>query len=163
MSIIAKTYCDTPLGTVEIAATEQGISHLKWVEFPTYEIDPGNSLLIQCIDQLTEYFEGNRTHFTVFLDLQGTDFQRKVWREIMEIPLGKTATYLEIARKVSSKDAVRAVGTACGANKHLMLVPCHRVVGTNGNLTGYAGGVSRKRKLLDHEWGVLFGKQGELF
>ncbi|MEL6673519.1 MAG: methylated-DNA--[protein]-cysteine S-methyltransferase, partial [Bacteroidota bacterium] len=99
----------------------------------------------------------------VFLDMQGTDFQRRVWRELREIPLGHTRSYLEIAKRVQSPNAVRAVGSACGRNKHWLLVPCHRVIGSDGKLTGYAGGLKRKRWLLEYEWGVLYGKQSQLF
>lgn len=161
--IIAKTYYDSPLGPLEISASHVGLRSLRFIDYPTYEVNPTNEHLIQTIEQLDEYFAGNRTHFTVFLDLQGTEFQRKVWRQLLEIPLGKTASYLEIAKRVNSPDAVRAVGSACGRNQHWLLVPCHRVIGSDGKLTGYAGGLKRKRWLLHHEAGMLYGKQAKLF
>ncbi|MEL6850783.1 MAG: methylated-DNA--[protein]-cysteine S-methyltransferase [Bacteroidota bacterium] len=162
-NIQAKTYYDTPVGPVEITASEQGILSLSFTDYPTYEIQPNHEHLLHCIEQLDEYFDGKRTHFTVFLDMQGTDFQRRVWRELREIPLGHTRSYLEIAKRVQSPNAVRAVGSACGRNKHWLLVPCHRVIGSDGKLTGYAGGLKRKRWLLEYEWGVLYGKQSQLF
>lgn len=163
MSIVAKTYYDSPIGTVEITASEVGILSLDYVDYPTYEIDPGNDNLIQCIEQLDEYFAGERATFNLFLDLQGTDFQRRVWRELLTIPMGTTEPYLSIAKRIQSPDAVRAVGAACGRNRHFILIPCHRVISSDGKLTGYAGGLKRKRWLLEHEWGVLHGKQAELF
>ena len=163
MNLFAKTYYDSPIGTVEISATKVGIRSLSFVEFPTYEIEPSHDLLLSCIEQLDEYFAGERTNFNLFLDLQGTEFQLRVWRELLNIPLGTTSTYLDIAKQIHSPDAVRAVGAACGKNQHWLLVPCHRVISSDGKLTGYAGGLSRKRWLLEHEWGVLHGKQAELF
>ncbi|TAE56226.1 MAG: methylated-DNA--[protein]-cysteine S-methyltransferase [Bacteroidetes bacterium] len=161
--IIAKTYYDTPVGPVEIVATAQGIASLSFQEFPTYEINPSHDFLLACIEQLDEYFQGRRTLFNLFLDMEGTEFQRRVWRELQSIPLGHTATYLDIAKRIQSPDAVRAVGSACGRNRHWLLVPCHRVIGSNGQLTGYAGGLHRKRWLLEYEWSIRHGKQAELF
>lgn len=163
METVAKTYYDSPIGTVEISASNAGITKLSFTDYPTYEINPSHPVLLECIEQLDEYFEGKRTHFTVFLDIAGTDFQRKVWRELMEIPIGQTRSYLQVAKRIQSPDAVRAVGSACGRNAHWLLVPCHRVIGSDGKLTGYAGGIKRKRWLLQHEWAVLHGKQTELF
>ena len=161
--MVAKTYYDTPIGTVEIGASKLGIAGLSFVDFPTYEKNPSHDLLLETIEQLDEYFEGKRSHFTVLLDMQGTEFQQKVWRHLREIPLGQTSTYLDVAKMVGSPDAVRAVGQACGRNKQWLLVPCHRVISSNGKLTGYAGGIKRKRWLLQHEWGVLHGQQTRLF
>lgn len=163
MTPAGKTYYDTPIGPIEISTSDLGILSLRFIDYPTYEINPTHDYLLQTIEQLDEYFAGQRTHFTVFLDLQGTDFQIRVWRELMNIPLGQTASYLEVAKRVKSPNAVRAVGSACGRNQHWLLVPCHRVIGSDGKLTGYAGGIKRKRWLLEHEWGTLHGKQAELF
>lgn len=163
MAIIAKTYYDTPIGTLELAASKKGICSVAFTDYPTYEIVPSHDHLLQCIEQLDEYFDGKRNHFTIFLDLDGTAFQHKVWRGLMDIPLGTTQTYLEVAKRIQSPKAVRAVGHACGRNPVWLLVPCHRVIGSDGKLTGYAGGLKRKRWLLQHEWGVLHGKQVALF
>ncbi|MDX2250252.1 MAG: methylated-DNA--[protein]-cysteine S-methyltransferase [Bacteroidia bacterium] len=162
-NIVAKTYYDTPVGPVEITASELGIRSLSFTDYPTYEIQPNFPVLLQCIEQLDEYFAGKRTHFTVFLDFDGTEFQQKVWRELMNIPLGTTTSYLAIAKRVFSPNAVRAVGSACNKNKIGLVVPCHRVISSDGKLTGYAAGLQRKRWLLQHEWGVLHGKQAKLF
>ncbi|MCI4671308.1 MAG: methylated-DNA--[protein]-cysteine S-methyltransferase [Bacteroidia bacterium] len=161
--IVAKTYYDTPIGTLEIKASELGIRSLCFIDYPTYEQNPTQENLLALIEQLDEYFQGKRSRFNVFLDFQGTEFQRRVWRELMEIPLGGTKTYLEVAKEIKSPKAVRAVGSACGSNKLWLLVPCHRVIGSDGKLTGYAGGLKRKRWLLEHEWGILYGKQKTLF
>ncbi|MCB0841499.1 MAG: methylated-DNA--[protein]-cysteine S-methyltransferase [Bacteroidia bacterium] len=163
MEIAAKTYYDTPVGPIEIQASDAGILSLTFTDYPTYEINPTQEHLLQCIEQLDEYFAGKRTRFTVFLDMEGTEFQRRVWRELMEIPFSNTASYLDVAKQIKSPNAVRAVGSACGKNKLWLLVPCHRVIGSDGKLTGYAGGLKRKRWLLQHEWGVLHGKQATLF
>ncbi|GAB4418520.1 MAG: methylated-DNA--[protein]-cysteine S-methyltransferase [Bacteroidia bacterium] len=161
--IAAKTYYDSPIGTIEITASEFGIRSLRFIDYPTYEIDPTQEHLLQCIGQLDEYFAGKRTHFTVPLDLQGTPFQRRVWQELVTIPVGGTVSYLDVAKAIESPDAVRAVGSACGSNQHWLLVPCHRVIGSDGKLTGYAAGLQRKRWLLEHEWAMLYGKQTSLF
>lgn len=163
MEIVGKTYYDTPIGAIEITTTAHGIASLSFTDYPAYEINPSHDHLLQAIEQLDEYFAGKRTHFTTLLDLQGTEFQRRVWRKLMEIPLGTTHTYGDIAKFVKSPNATRAVGNACGKNKLWLMVPCHRVIGSNGKLTGYAGGLKRKRWLLEHEWGVLHGKQAVLF
>jgi len=163
MKTIAKTYYDTPIGTVALTASQSGISSLYFTEQPTHEINPAHDYLLECIEQLDEYFDGKRTHFSVFLDMQGTEFQQRVWRALMDIPMGTTLTYLQLAKRIQSPDAVRAVGGACGKNKHWLLIPCHRVIGSNGQLTGYAGGLKRKRWLIHHEWGILHGKQEVLF
>lgn len=163
MPIVAKTYTDTPLGTLEITATEQGIAALSFNDFPTYEINPTHDQVLQCIEQLEEYFLGKRMVFSLMLDLEGTEFQRRVWRELQGIPFSQTASYLEVAKQIKSPNAVRAVGSACSRNKHWLVIPCHRVIGSDGKLTGYAGGLDRKRWLLHHEWGVRHGQQAELF
>lgn len=163
MDILAKTYYDTPIGTLELSASVNGIAQVCFVAYPTYELNPIHPHLLQCIEQLDEYFAGERVHFNLFLDQEGTEFQRRVWRELRTIPLGQTVSYLDVAKRIQSPDAVRAVGSACGANKLWLLVPCHRVIGSNGKLTGYAAGLQRKRWLLAHESGILYGKQVRLF
>jgi methylated-DNA-[protein]-cysteine S-methyltransferase len=101
--------------------------------------------------QLEQYFAGERTDFDVDLELDGTPFERRVWEEVRAIPYGETATYAEIARRVGRPSACRAVGRANGRNPIAVIVPCHRVVGSDGSLTGYAGGIEMKRALLDLE------------
>lgn len=111
-------------------------------------LDPKYSILEQAQKQLQEYINGTRKNFSLPLRLSGTDFQERVWREIALIPFGQIITYSELANRVGAPDAVRAAGTATGRNPISIIVPCHRVVGKDGSLTGYAGGLERKRHLL---------------
>jgi methylated-DNA-[protein]-cysteine S-methyltransferase len=104
---------------------------------------------------MDEYFNGNRKTFDLPLDLQGTDFQKKVWLELQKIPFGKTISYKELSLRLGDIKAIRAVAAANGANPVSIIVPCHRVIGSNGSLTGYAGGLWRKQWLLDHESSAL--------
>ena len=116
--------------------------------------------LKKCVQQLDEYFNGNRTVFDLKLNPQGTDFQKKVWNELLNIPFGKTRTYLEQTKKIGDIKAIRAVANANGKNPIWIIIPCHRVIGSDGSLTGYAGGIWRKKWLLTHENPV---KQQSLF
>ena len=113
--------------------------------------EPQNPLLQDTMRQLQEYFAGTRKSFSIPLDLQGTDFQKKVWNVLLSIPYGETRSYSDIARAIGKPDAVRAVGAANGRNPLSIIVPCHRVIGQNGSLTGYAGGLEIKKMLLDLE------------
>lgn len=113
-----------------------------------WRLNPEHEILALAHRQLDEYLKGERTHFSVPLRLAGTDFQERVWREIALIPFGHTITYSELAGRADAPDAVRAAGTATGRNPISIVIPCHRVVGKNGSLTGYAGGLDRKRNLL---------------
>ena len=110
--------------------------------------------------QLQEYFEGKRQNFTLELNPQGTDFQKRVWQALLEIPYGKTVSYLELSKTLGDVKAIRAVAAANGKNPLWIVVPCHRVIGSDGSLTGYAGGLHRKKWLLEHESPV---KQQSLF
>lgn len=112
--------------------------------------------------QLTDYFAGNLKNFTIPLLLVGTDFQIKIWKELQKIPFGETKTYLQLAKKIKQEKAVRAVANANGANAISILIPCHRIIGTNGKLTGYAGGLNSKKRLLELE-GILLNNQLKLF
>ena len=109
------------------------------------------SKLKEAVIQLQEYFEGKRTHFTFLLHPSGTEFQKKVWQELLNIPFGKTCSYLELSKKLGDVKAIRAVAAANGKNPLWIVVPCHRVIGSDGSLTGYAGGLWRKKWLLEHE------------
>ena len=127
------------------------------------EFEEGDSEIIkETIKQLTEYFDNNRTHFDIPLCLIGTDFQQKVWNELLKIPHGKTESYIGLSRKLKNEKAIRAVATANGANAISILVPCHRVIGSDGSLTGYAGGLQVKKKLLELE-GSILDNQMKLF
>lgn len=140
-----------------ISATDAGICGLKIVPPQSPEclaccLPPStHPLLHQAVRQLTEYFESTRKCFELPLDLQGTPFQCRVWEELQRIPFGQTVSYAELARRIRQPEAVRAVAAANRRNPVWVIVPCHRVIGTNGSLTGYAGGLWRKEWLLNHE------------
>lgn len=147
---IYKTYYDSPIGAIEITATESGILSLDFVdEMKKFNDIP--QILKDCLTELDEYFKGERKEFTINCELSGTDFQKKVWKALEEIPFGKTMSYKEIAEKIGNPKAVRAVGSANHNNKIAIIIPCHRVIGSSGKLTGYAGGLWRKEWLLNHE------------
>ena len=153
----AQHQLDTPLGRVTMARTERGLAGL-WFEgqkhhpgaldLPERDDDP---LLAEAARQLAAYFAGERSAFDLPLDLQGTPFQQSVWQALTRIPPGRTCSYGALARELGTPSAVRAVGAAVGRNPACVLVPCHRVLGQDGSLTGYAGGVERKRALLSLE------------
>lgn len=146
-------YFNSPIGLIEIRASDKGITQLVFVEQKT-EKTVHNAIIQQCIKQLAEYFNQKRTTFDLPLDQQGTPFQKQTWTALLDIPFGKTATYRDIAIAVKNPKAVRAVGAANGKNPISIIVPCHRIIGSNGKLTGYAGGLERKEWLLKFE-GVL--------
>ncbi len=167
------TYYKTPIGTAEIVGDEDGIQSisvldkdfstpLRQAQCDTLEMTEGEipSTLVECVNQLDEYFEGKRTEFDLKLNPKGTDFQQQVWKELLNIPYGKTRTYLEQTKKIGDPKAIRAVASANGKNPIWIVIPCHRVIGSDGSLTGYAGGVWRKKWLLEHESPV---KQQSLF
>ncbi|MFH5184211.1 methylated-DNA--[protein]-cysteine S-methyltransferase [Paenibacillus sp. TAB 01] len=135
----------------------------KWAQarFPGSPLMQDDEKLLPYRAELTEYLQGSRTLFTHLFDMQGTPFQLAVWQELCRIPYGQTMTYSEIAQQISRPSAVRAVGTAIGANPVLITVPCHRVIGKNGALTGYRGGMDMKARLLKLEQGCLT-KEGNL-
>lgn len=146
-----KAIINTPLGLTEIHGNENGISKI-YIRDENVEITSKiPSKLKGAVIQLQEYFEGKRTHFTFLLHPSGTEFQKKVWQELLNIPFGKTCSYLELSKKMGDVKAIRAVAAANGKNPLWIVVPCHRVIGANGSLTGYAGGLWRKRWLLEHE------------
>ena len=154
------TLLDTPFGDLCIAGTTQGLTHVEFQDGerpvkpePDWQQDQG--VLDEARQQLRAYFEGQRQRFTLPLAPVGTPFQRRVWRELQEIPWGTTTTYREIAERLGQPAAVRAVGHANGRNPVAIVIPCHRVVGANGRLTGYAGGIAVKRRLLQHEGALL--------
>jgi len=123
--------------------------HKDWVHNPKHPV------LVQAAEELQEYLRGQRTTFSVPLHAAGTDFQKKVWQQIARIPFGETITYSELARRAGAPEAIRAAGAATGRNPHSIIVPCHRVVGKNGALTGYAGSLDRKKRLLGIEMPAL--------
>lgn len=164
-SIRHTTYMDSPLGTLRICGSEQGITEVDFCEESPIETAqaPIPACLQTCVQQLEEYFAGKRLTFELELAAQGTAFQQQVWQQLLTIPHGKTSTYLAVAREVSTEKAIRAVGTANGRNPICIIVPCHRVIGSDGSLTGYAGGLWRKEWLLRHEGALRTSQQYQLF
>jgi len=148
---IYQTYYKSPLGTIKIAGTQESILTLDFVE----EIQPDDENLSfcmkECVKQISEYFEGKRKKFYLNLDPRGTEFQRLVWHQLEKIPFGSVVSYSEIAGVIGKPNACRAVGSANGKNPIAIIIPCHRVIGSNGSLTGYGGGLWRKEWLLAHE------------
>ncbi len=157
MSVAEATcWVETPVGRVVVSATARGVSRVSFAagEGTGAEGEPeARAMRDRAVAELREYFEGRRRVFTVPVDQVGTAFQRAVWERLAAIPYGATATYGEIAREVGREGGARAVGMANHANAVAVIVPCHRVVGAGGALTGYAGGVAVKRWLLGHERG----------
>ena len=158
---IVQTRYASPLGPMIVAATAHGLAGL-WFEgqkhLPdthTWPQQPGHPVLRQAVAQLAEYFAGHRTRFDLPLDLQGgTAFQRAVWTALLGIPAGQTVSYGAISQRIGKPAAVRAVGAAVGRNPVSVVVPCHRVLGQDGSLTGYAGGLERKTDLLRREGAI---------
>jgi methylated-DNA-[protein]-cysteine S-methyltransferase len=143
-------YIKTPLGIATIIGDESGISVISVSdEGEISAIIP--AILKDVIVQLNDYFEGKRNDFTFKLNPRGTAFQQKVWKGLLEIPFGKTMSYMDLSKKLGDVKAIRAVASANGKNPLWIVVPCHRVIGTDGSLTGYAGGLWRKKWLLEHE------------
>ena len=153
-TITFTTYYHSPLGCLRIDGNEEVILAVTFCEVPGSETGAVPALGLSCVRQVQEYFEGNRQVFDVPVAPAGTAFQQQVWQNLMRIPFGKTCSYLDVARAVSGEKALRAVGAANGRNPVCIIVPCHRVIGSDGSLTGYAGGLWRKEWLLQHE-GVL--------
>lgn len=145
---------NTPIGTLLIQASAQGITHVGFIDSETPANRP-NALTTACRQQLQAYFDGKRKIFELPLDQQGTAFQKSVWNSLLKIQFGQAVSYRDIADMVNNRKAVRAVGAANGKNPIAIIVPCHRVIGADRTLTGYAGGLQRKAWLLEHE-GIAF-------
>ena len=146
---------DSPVGMLTLAGKEGRLRHLRMID-QTYEPsregwETDDSAFPDAVEQLQAYFARERTDFDLSLDLVGTEFQRRVWAALLTIPYGETRSYGELAKQIGSPGASRAVGLANGHNPIGIIVPCHRVIGSNGSLTGYGGGLERKRALLDME------------
>ena len=153
-TLVYTDYITSPLGLVEFKASDKGITQVIFCGSQTLEAK-GNRITDCCKQQLNEYFSGKRKTFDVPLDPSGTDFQKLVWACLSTITFGKTFSYLDIAKLVNRPKGSQAVGGANGRNPISIIVPCHRVVGSNGSLTGYAGGIERKLWLLEHEGIVI--------
>ena len=149
---------DSPVGTLMLVATDDGLAAVLWENDPPHRVrltlsaeDSRHPILLETERQLTEYFGGRRTAFTVTLDPVGTPFQQQVWRALLTIPFGETRSYGQIATQIGKPAAVRAVGAASGKNPISIIAPCHRVIGATGKLTGFAGGLEVKAQLLTLE------------
>ena len=141
----------TPLGIASIHGDQNGVAAISIGEIGEITNDIPE-VLLAAVSQLHDYFNGTRTHFDFKMNPKGTEFQQKVWNSLLQIPYGTTISYMEQAKQLGDVKAIRAVASANGKNPLWIVVPCHRVVGTNGTLTGYAGGLWRKKWLLDHEF-----------
>lgn len=150
---MALSYFTSPCGLIAVSANELGVTALTFVE-SREAIDSPSTITELCKSELTDYFAGTLRHFSVPLAASGTHFQKRVWSALAEIGYGQTRCYGDIAAQLQQPTAARAVGMANGRNPISIIVPCHRVIGKNGTLTGYAGGLDRKRFLLKLE-GVL--------
>ena len=155
---------DSPVGKLTLVATDRGLAAILWendrpgrVRLEIDAEDSRHPVLVETERQLNEYFDGTRKTFALTLDVEGTDFQRQVWDALLTIPFGETRSYGAIARQIGRPRAVRAVGAANGKNPLPIVVPCHRVIGKDGSLVGFGGGLSCKRWLLAHEAAVLAG------
>jgi methylated-DNA-[protein]-cysteine S-methyltransferase len=144
------TFIKTPLGIAKIIGDEKGISVISVSDEGAISTAIP-AILQESVSQLNDYFEGKRKDFNFKLNPSGSEFQQKVWIGLLEIPFGKTMSYLELSKKLGDVKAIRAVASANGKNPLWIVVPCHRVIGTDGSLTGYAAGLWRKKWLLEHE------------
>jgi methylated-DNA-[protein]-cysteine S-methyltransferase len=153
----AQYVMQSEIGPLYLVASEKGLAGVFWKKQVAPQLkelskkNPEVLILKKAIQQLEEYFAGKRKDFDLPFDMEGTDFQKKVWQALSRIPYGETCSYRDIARKIKNEKAFRAVGTANGKNPMSIIVPCHRVIAANGTLGGYAGGVAIKQKLLDLE------------
>lgn len=142
---------ETPIGYAEITGDQNGIDSIKVLDSTKTITQNVPSELVDCATQLNAYFNNEIKQFDLTLNPKGTEFQKSVWKELQNIPYGKTISYLELSKKLGDPKAIRAVASANGKNPLWIIIPCHRVIGSDGSLTGYAGGLSRKQWLLNHE------------
>lgn len=153
-----KAYYQSDIGLIEIISSQEAIKAIHFIDADaqarSINQNIGPKILHLCQTQLDDYFKGSRERFDLTLEPDGTPFQKAIWQQLLDIPFGQTASYLDIARLAGNAKAVRAVGAANGQNPISIIIPCHRVIGSNGKLTGYGGGLWRKAWLLKHE-GVL--------
>ncbi len=158
-----QSWYHSPIGIIRITVTESYVEEVHFCEKDELSDMPQeiswNSLLQNCTDQLMEYFSGQRRQFDLPVNQAGTGFQQQVWAELTAIPFGRTISYMDLARKLGDPKVIRAAASANGKNNIAIIVPCHRVIGTNREMVGYAGGIGRKKWLLDHERKIAHGVQ----
>lgn len=164
MSYVSKSMI-SPVGELTLVASERGLAAILWendnpqrVPLGPLAEDPQHPVLLEAERQLTDYFAGKRKSFSLKLDFAGTEFQKRVWEALLTIPFGETRSYAQIAQQIGNPKAVRAVGAANGKNPISIVAPCHRVIGSSGKLTGFAGGLEAKALLLSLE-----SVEGKLF
>ena len=148
---MSQAFIASPLGTLEIIGDINGISVVTFRDEKIPQSEKIPEALKTAVLQLQEYFEGNRTDFDLKLNPQGTDFQKRVWKELSQISFGKTTSYLQMAKNLGNPKVIRSAASANGKNPIAILIPCHRVIGSDQSMTGYAGGIWRKKWLLEHE------------
>jgi len=162
MNELYYTYYESPVGLIKIGGTEQYIAEISFIDNKE-QIEHGapgiSDMIHQCTEELIEFFAGRRKVFTVPVHQEGTDFQKRVWSELLEIPFGKTISYLDLSKKLGDPKAIRAAASANGKNKIAIIVPCHRVIGSDKTLVGYSGGLWRKKWLLQQEFRITHGVQ----
>ena len=152
------SFLQTPIGELEIIADENSVLSVTFNDVKSEKTNVNeNEISIKCKQQLQEYFNESRKIFELTLNFNGTDFQNKVWTELQNISIGKTISYLQLAKNLGDAKCIRAAATANGKNPFAIIVPCHRVIGKDGSLTGYAGGLWRKQWLLEHEAKLING------
>lgn len=154
---------NSPIGLIQLTTENDYLIKIDFIENKETYPDEMNELMQNCKTQLSEYFEGKRFVFDLPIKLNGTEFQKKVWNEVSKISFGKTKSYLQIAEQIGDKNSIRAVGLANAQNPIPIIIPCHRVIGSNGKLVGYAGGLHRKKWLINHEAKYSNNNQMEIF
>ena len=153
------SYYSSPLGQLKLQCSDEHLQALLFMKNEEDAKSESSPVLQNCIQQLDEYFAGTRKEFELPLEQRGTDFQQKVWNLLLQIPYGKTISYNEFSKRYGDVKAIRAVASANGRNNLAIIIPCHRVIGSNQTLTGYAGGLWRKKWLLEHEAKFHLGVQ----
>jgi len=160
---LVSTYYHSPVGLIRISGNDQYITEIHFIDNiakpPIDRKKQMPQMVIQCIEELIQYFHGQRKNFEIPINQGGTEFQQRVWNELSAIPFGKTISYLELSRRLGDSKAIRAAAAANGRNNVAIVVPCHRVIGSNNSLVGYAGGLWRKKWLLEHEAKLAHGVQ----
>lgn len=146
-------YFQSPTGVLRIEADDTSVLSVSFEDSPSDTVRL-NNILIETVSQLAEYFQGSRKEFTVPVNPAGTEFQQRVWKQLQTVPFGKTRTYQSQAKEMGDVKAIRAVAAANGQNPIAIIIPCHRIIGSDGSLTGYAGGVQKKEWLLQHEGAI---------
>lgn len=148
--VVFRAYYKSPVGLLSVTANDTAVTGLSFVK-QKHAKEKKNEVIKDCLKQLSEYFKRERFDFNIAVEQQGTELQQKVWKQLQKIPYGMTMSYLTMAMKLRNRTLARAVGNASGQNNIPIIVPCHRLVGSNGDLTGYLGGIEKKRWLLEFE------------